>query len=205
MTVYSRDLLTRPLQLYCSMLSNIRLHHFRPDVSRTSRMVDLLKIAEQATEPGGQLQMEFVDPQKLVGAEASEEVIGPASPMDAATGQKNAERSEDEASSEIPSTGSSSSDSSSGSEGENADQSGLHIEGPVWRNIKSHVVHKCAELSFQTARGRKVDEAHFELLENGCSTLNARCSRCFKGEVVSDLDGLVKALDQGKSKRLKRQ
>ena len=64
MTVYSRDLLTRPLQLYCSMLSNIRLDHFRPDVSRPSRMVDLLKIAEKATEPGHQMQMEFVDPKK---------------------------------------------------------------------------------------------------------------------------------------------
>ena len=205
MTVYSRDLLTRPLQLYCSMLSNIRLDHFRPDVSRTSRMVDLLKIAEQAAEPGGKLQMEFVDPQKLVAAEPSVEAVESASPMDAATGQKNVERSDDEASSEILSTGSSSSDSSSGSEAEDADQSGLHIEGPVWRNIKSHVVHKCAELSFQTACGRKVDEAHFELLERGCSTLNARCSRCFKGEVVSDVDGLVKALDQGKLKRLRRQ
>ena len=57
-------------------------------------------------------------------------------------------------------------------------------------------MHKCAKLSFQTACGRKVDEAHFELLEQGCSTLNARCSRCFKGEVVSKVDDLVKALDQ---------
>ncbi|CAL1167818.1 unnamed protein product [Cladocopium goreaui] len=49
------------------------------------------------------------------------------------------------------------------------------------------------------------DDAHFELLQNGCSTLNARCSRCFKGEVISDLSGLVNALDQGKSKHLRRQ
>ena len=205
MTVYSRDLLTRPLQLYCSMLSNIRLDHFRPDVSRTSRMVDLLKIAEQVKEPGRQTPMEFVDPQELAAAEPSEEAVEHASPMDAAVGQKHAERSDDEASSEIPSTGSSSSDSSSESEAEGANPLGLHIEGPVWRNIKSHVVHKCAELRFQTACGRKVDEAHFELLEQGCSTLNARCSRCFKGEVVSNMDDLVKALDQSKSKRLKRQ
>ena len=31
--VYSRDLLNRPLQLYCTMLRNIRLDHFRPDES----------------------------------------------------------------------------------------------------------------------------------------------------------------------------
>jgi len=168
-------------------------------------MVDLLKIAEKATEPGHQVQMEFVDPQELAAAEPSEEAVEHASPMDAAVGRKNAERSDDEASSEIPSTGSSSSDSSSESEAEGANPLGLHIEGPVWRNRKSHVVHKCAELRLQTACGRKVDEAHFELLEQGCSTLNARCSRCFKGEVVSSVDGLVKALDQSKSKRLKRQ
>ena len=56
---------------------------------------------------------------------------------------------------------------------EGANPSGLHIEGPVWRNIKSHVVHKCAELSFQTACGRKVDEAHFELL--GARLLHLEC------------------------------
>ena len=36
LAVYSRDLLNRPLQLYCSMLRNIRLDDFRPDESRTS-------------------------------------------------------------------------------------------------------------------------------------------------------------------------
>ena len=41
MTVYSRDLLTRPLQLYCSMLESVHCDHFKPDESRTSRMVDL--------------------------------------------------------------------------------------------------------------------------------------------------------------------
>ena len=46
MTVYSRDMLTRPLQLYCSMLKNIRGDHFRPDESRTSRMLDLMKIQQ---------------------------------------------------------------------------------------------------------------------------------------------------------------
>ena len=47
MAVYSRDMLTRPLQLYCSMLKNIRGDHFRPDESRTSRMLDLMKIQQR--------------------------------------------------------------------------------------------------------------------------------------------------------------
>ena len=49
MSVYSRDMLTRPLQLYCSMLVNIRGDHFRPDESRTSRMIDLMKIQRNET------------------------------------------------------------------------------------------------------------------------------------------------------------
>jgi hypothetical protein len=44
-------MLTRPLQLYCSMLANIRQDHFSPDESRTSRMVDLMKIADNAAAP----------------------------------------------------------------------------------------------------------------------------------------------------------
>ena len=51
LAVYSRDLLNRPLQLYCSMLRNIRLDHFRPDESRTSRLIDSLKL--QAGVSGG--------------------------------------------------------------------------------------------------------------------------------------------------------
>ena len=62
-------------------------------------------------------------------------------------------------------------------------------------------MHRCSALRRQTACGRLVDEAHFELLENGCSTINARCSRCFKGEVISNVDGLVSALDSGRAKR----
>ena len=45
MTVYSRDLLTRPLQLFCRMLASIMLGHLRPDESRKCRMVDLLRLS----------------------------------------------------------------------------------------------------------------------------------------------------------------
>ena len=46
--VYSRDMLSGPLQLYGSMLQNIRDDHFRPDESRTSRLVAFLEHAEHA-------------------------------------------------------------------------------------------------------------------------------------------------------------
>ena len=48
--VYSRDMLTRPLHLYCSMLVNIRRDHFRPDEPRSSRIIDLMKIRSGAVE-----------------------------------------------------------------------------------------------------------------------------------------------------------
>ena len=53
----------------------------------------------------------------------------------------------------------------------------------------------------QSACGRLVSLGTFELLEQGCSSLNARCGRCFKGEVVSNVEGLVSALDAQRAKR----
>ena len=76
--------------------------------------------------------MEFVDPQELAEAEPSESVVEHVSPVDVAVEQKDVEKLDDDASSEIPSTGSSSSDSSSESDAEGANPVGFHIEGPVW-------------------------------------------------------------------------
>jgi hypothetical protein len=165
-------------------------------------MVDLLKLSAADTGAGAQVQRKFLDPQVAGVAAQGDDAYEPTSPLEAAPSSKHGDVADDEESSEIPSTGSSSYDSSSGPD---EPGTGMHIEGPVWRNIRSHVVHKCSSFQRQTVCGRLVSDAHFELLQNGCSTLNARCSRCFKGEVISDVSGLVNALDQGKSKRLRRQ
>ena len=50
-------------------------------------------------------------------------------------------------------------------------------------------MHKCSEIEQQTACGRLIVQANFELLEQGSSSLNARCSRCFKGEVITNVGG----------------
>ena len=63
------------------------------------------------------------------------------------------------------------------------------------------MVHKCSEIEQQTACGRLIVQANFGLLEQGCSSLNARCSRCFKGEVITNLGGLVEAFDRQRAKR----
>ena len=66
--VYSRDMLTKPLHVYCSMLVNIRRDHFRPDESRSSRIIDLMKIQS------GDLAKEGVS---LVGGSAAPTLPGP--------------------------------------------------------------------------------------------------------------------------------
>ena len=190
LAVYSRDLLNPPLQLYCSMLRNIRLDHFRPDESRTSRLIDALKIqAGVTTGPTGV-------PSKPVSA--SVEV--PTATDDGQASEQVEEGDHDDSSS-------SSSTSSSDDEGKD-DQHNVEqhdwITGPVWRNKRSKVVHKSSYSSTMTACGRTVDIDRFEYLTEGCSTLFARCGVCFKGEVVSSVGAMVEALDASRSKRARR-
>ena len=45
-----------------------------------------------------------------------------------------------------------------------------------------------------TACGRLVTLKTFFFLEGGCSTIFARCGMCFKGEVVSTVEGMADAM-----------
>ena len=165
LAVYSRDLLNRPLQLYCSMLRNIRLDHFRPDESRTSRLIDALKL--QAGSAPTDMQN--------VTSQAVESVEVP-------TASDEAHVSEAGDGSELETSSTSSSSSSSEDEGDdNKHDVERHdwITGPLWRNKRSKVVHKLSLLSTVTFCGRSVDITRFEYLEGGCSTMFARCSVCF--------------------------
>ena len=197
MTVYSRDLLTRPLQLFCSMLANIRLDHFRPDESRTSRMVDLLRLSTAGQATAERPNVVAADSKVTLDAGRLEEELEPTSPLGTEAAPASCQVQEQEESSDIASTSS----SSGSSDEDEVAQPACWIPGPVWRNIRSHVVHRCSSFKKQTMCGRLIDDAHFEYMEEGCSTINARCSRCFKGEVVSSVEGLVEALDQSRLKR----
>ena len=132
---------------------------------------------------------------KRVEAPTVDEPHEPTSPLET-------DANNDDESSDIAPTSSSSSESK-GSAEEVQENFQPDVPGPVWRNKRSHVVHKCSPINQQTACGRLISPATFELLELGCSFLNARCSRCFKGEVITTPEGLVSALDQ-RSQRLKR-
>ena len=197
MTVYSRDLLTRPLQLFCSMLANIRLDHFRPDESRTSRMVDLLRLSTVGQSTTERPNAVAADSKVTLDAGRSEEELEPTSPLGTEAAPASCQAPELEESSDIASTSS----SSESSDEDDVAQPACWIPGPVWRNIRSHVVHRCSSFKKQTLCGRLIDDEHFEFMAEGCSTINARCSRCFKGEVVSSVEGLEEALDQSRSKR----
>ena len=201
MAVYSRDMLTRPLQLYCSMLSNIRKDHFRPDESRTSRMLDLMKISENVVGAGDKAtaaaaQVAF-DPGHVADDDGGYELP---TPVETECKSTVDDEQVEEESSGIPSSDSSSDESDSDSDGAGPPAK-VDIPGPVWRNRRSHVVHKCSEIEQQTACGRLIVQANFELLERGCSSLNARCSRCFKGEVITNVGGLIEAFDRQRAKR----
>ena len=196
LAVYSRDLLNRPLQVYCSMLRNIRLDHFRPDESRTSRLIDALKI---------QAGVQAVPSQEKVQQMARS--------VEVPTTTEEAQPSETDNEVEPAVTGhdeSSSSSSSSSSEDDDGDDAKHDVElhdwivGPVWRNKRSKVVHRTSFSSTMTACGRSVDISRFDNLVNGCSTMFARCSICFRGEVVATFDGMADAFDAVRSKRARR-
>ena len=201
MAVYSRDMLTRPLQAYCAMLANIRADHFRPDESRTSRLLDLMRIQD------GSIQKQHAVSEATVPADRTQtevpidDYVEPATSLPSPSALEPGVGGDETDDSDLASTSSDSSQDSPsfGGRASSAD----FICGPAWRNCKSHVVHKCSTRPNQTICGRLVSTPNFEMLEKGCSTVNARCSRCFKGDVVSSVEGLVEALDAAKSKRLK--
>ena len=202
MAVYSRDMLTRPLQLYCSMLANIRQDHFRPDESRTSRMVDLMKIADNAAAaPAAQSTTQQVHRAMGDLPEDGDVSCVPTTPLETEAVVSKAGDVASGESSELPSTSSSSSDSSDDDKGADLCND---IQGPVWRNKRSHVVHRCSQTDGFTACGTVVTPSRFDFFEDGCSSLNARCGKCFKGEVISTVSGLIEALDQQKAKRPRR-
>ena len=67
------------------------------------------------------------------------------------------------------------------------------------------MVHRVSHSDSLTACGRPVDPSRFEHLQTGCSTLFARCGICFRGEVVSSVEGLADAFKSSSAKRARRE
>ena len=192
--VYSRDMLTKPLHLYCSMLVNIRRDHFRPDESRSSRIIDLMRIQSGVVERKSDHEEVCAGLPSLPGITEQgfgEAVVqSSAAELDEAVHEPKADQEDGD--SDLSSTDESSSDSST--EDQPLEKPEHHIPGPVWQNRKSKVVHRCGRLEGSTACGRLVTLKTFFYLEDGCSTIFARCGICFKGEAISTTEALADSL-----------
>ena len=160
-------------------------------------MVDLLRLSTVGQSTTERPNAVAADSKVTLDAGRSEEELEPTSPLGTEAAPASCQAPEQEESSDIASTSS----SSGSSDEDDVAQPACWIPGPVWRNIRGHVVHRCSSFKQQTLCGRLIDDEHFEYMAEGCSTINAHCSRCFKGEVVSSVEGLVEALDQSRSKR----
>lgn len=66
----------------------------------------------------------------------------------------------------------------------------LDYEGPLYQHKKSRALHKPHKHEGQLLCGRRIGVA-YNFLAQGASFKWARCSHCFKGEVVTDIHGLV--------------
>ena len=142
MTVYSRDLLTRPLQLFCRMLASIMLGHLRPDESRKCRVVDLLRLSTMGQSAPERQNAVAADSKVTLDAGMQEEEIEPTSPLGTEAATASGQAQEQEESSDIASAS-----SNSGSSDESDAQPTCWIPGSVWRIIRSHVVHCCPSSS----------------------------------------------------------
>jgi hypothetical protein len=160
-------------------------------------MVDLLRLSTEGLSTAERPNAVAADSKVTLDAGRSEEELEPTSPLGTEAVPASCQASEQEALSDIASTSS----SSESSDGEDVVQPACWIPGPVWRSIRGHVAHRCSSVKQQMLCGRLIDDEHFEFMAEGCSTINARCNRCFKGEVVSSIACLVEALDQSRSKR----
>ena len=189
LAVYSRDMLTRPLQLYSSMLMNIRLGHFRPDQSRTTRLLDLMQLPSQ---PSG------LPP--AISAASAAEGDGSEAPLEAEDPKQNLMPDDDDEGVESAS----SSSSSESSEESSRKPEGCDIPGPVWLNKRSHVVHRYSNVSGSAQCGRHTNVANFVMLLTGCSSLNARCGVCFKGEIITTREQMAAHLEASRAKKARR-
>ena len=64
---------------------------------------------------------------------------------------------------------------------------------PVYQHKKSRVLHRPNKVSGLLACGRRIGGG-YNFLEHGASFKWARCSLCFKGEVISKVEDLADAL-----------
>ena len=180
LAVYSRDMLSKPLRTYVSMLQDIRDLIFRPDSTRSGWMTrGVVRVDSRA---------------QVIKVESDEEPI-----------QAHAEVSGTESSSS--SSSASSSDLDGVEEHLVSPTVGPGVEkfesGPCWQHASSKMLHRAGRDASRLKCGRRVVAMH-TWLEGGATFKWPRCSRCFAGEVLSNEDAVCQALDAALSRRQRR-
>lgn len=177
--------------------------HFRPNESRTSRLVAFLECNENAANVPA---ADSIPPACTV-PETVHPGVEPLAEVDEAESYAHDAPSEAaDSSSDLPSVSESDSSDSEEEDGPPADHSHARdIPGPLWCNKKSGIVRKCSVAPYATVCGRTVSNEHFEYMELGCSFSHARCRRRFKGEVISTREGMAELIDGNLKKRARRE
>lgn len=71
---------------------------------------------------------------------------------------------------------------------------GNDVPGPCWVNSRSRTIHKIGMTEVVTYCGRRVAAGNFTMFPDGASSLNPRCSFCYKGELITAREGLSNRL-----------
>ena len=204
---YSRDMLSRPLALYESMLLNIRSGSFLPAETRSGRFAQRKgDVASACSEEPMRVRVKVENfPEGLSTQSRSEadHVLGVVDLTESSWSLVGSPVSEQDARQESPARASSddsSSSSSSSSAQEEPLQQKYALDGevrdcnePVYQHKQSRVLHRPNKVAGSLACGRRLGD-NYRFLEQGASFKWARCSLCFKGEVITKTDQLAEAM-----------
>lgn len=85
-----------------------------------------------------------------------------------------------------------------------ASQEDTDIPGPVWMNKKSKTVHKSGSTAGVTFCGRRVQNTTFQFSELGTTSLNPRCTHCYRHELIANKEQMAHHLEVMARKRARR-
>lgn len=204
---YSRDMLSRPLAEYEAMLLNIKRNNFMPDETRSGRFANRDEIrkgvrgraaVEWTDDEADDQPIPRVDELSAFEPGVGFETVGNTDLLSEPEGLSEGQQSSSDDTDSSPSS-SSSVDEEGLVQRHDANRV-LDYVGPLYQHKKSKILHKPNKVDGLLQCGRHVGSA-YTFLKDGASFKWARCSFCFKGQVVTSVEGMVDAFDQVRAKR----